>query len=61
MSRQNPNIPDIIKGVAALTEAIDTIGGEDKTDHDMAKIIVEAEMPLRNLVKYALDCLAAEH
>ena len=54
-----------IRGVAALAEALDCIGamhpsGDNKTDHDLAKVVVENEMPLRELVSYALECLAKD-
>lgn len=50
-----------IKGVAALAEALDTIGVEGKDDHEMSRIICEAELSLRALIRYALDSLAGDH
>lgn len=57
------SIPKAIKGVGALAEALDCIGGQqpsgdNKTDHDLAKVIVDNELDLRELVKFALDALA---
>lgn len=47
-----------IKGAGALQEALELIGAQDKTDHDMAKVIVDNELELRELVRFALDGLA---
>jgi hypothetical protein len=52
-----------IRGVSALAEALECIGGrhpsgDNKTDHDLAKVIVENKISLRELVGYALKCLA---
>lgn len=46
----------VIEGVAKLMRAIGTIGRG--TDHDLAKIIVDGEMELRALTRFALDSLA---
>lgn len=55
------NLTETIKGVAALAEALDMIGAEGKDDHAMAKIICDGELPLRDLVRYALNSLANDH
>lgn len=48
-----------LKGAAAVAEAIELIGNDqEKTDHDMAKIIVENELAIRDLVSFALKRLA---
>lgn len=59
------NIPRTIKGVGALVEALNCIGaqqpnGDNQTDHDLAKIIVDHEVELRELVRYALDALSGD-
>lgn len=41
-------------GAGALEKALDLIGEPDKTDHDLAKIIVDNEVELRALVRYAI-------
>lgn len=47
-----------LKGASAVAEAIELIGEDGKTDHDMAKIIVENELAIRDLVRFALSRLA---
>lgn len=48
-----------LKGAAAVAEAVNLIGNDrEKTDHDMAKIIVENELAVRDLVRFALKRLA---
>jgi hypothetical protein len=59
------NIANTIKGAGALQEALDCIGatepnGDGKTDHALAKIIVDNELALRDLVRYSLNALATE-
>lgn len=54
-----------LRGVAALSEMLDCIGGTDAsgaevTDHDVAKMLSGHELPLRALLRYALDQLASE-
>jgi len=47
--------PAILRGAAAILEALDLMGREEKTDHDLAKIIVDAEIDLRAIVQAALE------
>jgi hypothetical protein len=54
------NIPAAIHGCGALASALDCIGHEHRTAHDMAKIICDHEMELRALLAFALDSLASE-
>jgi hypothetical protein len=55
------NIPAAIKGAGALAEALDLIGTEGKTDHDMARIIHDNELVLRDFLKWGLHSLATDH
>lgn len=52
------NFPSAIRGAAALQEALDMIGAEGKDDHALAKVIVENESPLRDLVRHALNSIS---
>lgn len=54
------NIPRSIKGAGALAEALELIGAEGKTDHDMAKVITENELELREFLKWGLMSLASD-
>jgi hypothetical protein len=47
----------VIEGIAKLMRAIGTIGRG--TDHDLAKIVVDGELELRALYKFAIDELAS--
>ncbi len=47
------------RGASALLSALDVIGGSG-TDTDMAAIIVADEVPLRELIRFALVKLASE-
>jgi hypothetical protein len=49
---------DVAEGWAALTRALDMIGDTKKTDHDLAKIIVDHELQIRMLLVFALTKLA---
>jgi hypothetical protein len=54
-----------LRGVAALTDALDMIGGQFRdgapcTDKDMAKCVCDAELDVRALLKYALAKLSQE-
>lgn len=56
---------DVIRGVAALAEMLDCIGGIDPSgesigDHAVAKILVEYEISLRALVKYSIEQMAGD-
>jgi len=48
-------------GCGALYAALDEIGNQGHSDHDLAKVVVDNEMALRALLTYALNHLAAEH
>lgn len=50
-------LPDsaVLRGAAALADAIEIIGADGKTDHDLAKIIVDNEPHLRALIKTAIE------
>lgn len=54
------NIPNTIKGVAALSAALACIGAHTQSDSDVAKVVVENELALRDLVRYALNALASD-
>lgn len=54
------NMPAAIKGAGALAEALDLIGASEKTDHDMAKIIVDNDAALREFLKWGLASLATD-
>lgn len=54
------NITLSIKGAAALSEALDQIGGHEKSDHDLAKVIVENELSLREFLRWGLYRLATD-
>lgn len=58
MSAQ-PN-PSVLRGIAALVDALDLIGDVEKTDHDMAKIIVDASGDLAALASFALAAQAQQ-
>lgn len=65
MAMIRDNIPRTIKGVAALAEALDCIGatqpnGDNANDDLLAKIIVDNELALRELVRFSLNALATE-
>ncbi len=49
-----------IHGCGALMEILDLIGTGEKTDHDIAKLIVENELRLEALLRFALDRLAQD-
>lgn len=49
-----------IKGVAALAEAVDMIGAESGDDHKLAHVICDNELPLRELIRYALKSLGED-
>lgn len=55
---------EAIRGIAAVSEALNCIGAErfidGGGDHAVAKIVVDNEMQLRSLVAFALVCLASE-
>lgn len=56
MIRDNPIAA--LKGVVALLEALDKIGTEGVTDHDLARSVVVNETELRELARWALAELA---
>jgi hypothetical protein len=43
-----------LRGAAALMEALELIGASNATDHDMAKVIVDYELELREFLAGAL-------
>lgn len=51
---ESSRLPQAIRGIAALEEALGVVGVPEMTDHDMAKIICEHELELRALVNFAL-------
>lgn len=59
------NHPPLLRGIAALSAALNCIGGlapngDSIGDHAVAKIVVDNELELRALVKFAVDTLAEE-
>ncbi len=44
---------DVLRGAAALLEALDLIGDTERGDHDLAKIFCDHEMEIRELVGFA--------
>lgn len=48
----------ILRAAAALTEALDIIGAEGKTDHDLARIICDNEVDLAELARFAAHAAA---
>lgn len=45
----------VCRGAGAIMEAFSAMGREGKTDHDLAKSIVQSETDIRALVDYALE------
>lgn len=43
-----------LRGLAAVTEMVDSIGGHDVDDHVVAKVLVDNEMDIRSFLKDAL-------
>jgi hypothetical protein len=58
MGQKPQEAADIAEGWAALTRALDVIGNTEKTDHDLAKIIIDHEPQIRMLLVFALTQLA---
>lgn len=55
------NYPSALRGAAALQEALNLIGNDkEKTDHDMAKLIVDNELGLADLLRHFLSSIAEE-
>lgn len=52
--------PSVMRGVAALMDALDIIGQEGKCDKSMAEIICDHEIDLRNLMKWTVEALSEE-
>lgn len=54
------NYPSAIRGAAALQEALDLIGGDHEGEGDkmLAKVIVDNEVPLRDLVRHFLNSVS---
>jgi hypothetical protein len=48
-----------LRGAAALTEALALIGATNATDHDMAAIITDNELELRQMLEFTLKALTA--
>lgn len=42
-----------LRGLAAVTEMVDSIGGHDVDDHDVAKVLVDNEMDIRLFLRDA--------
>lgn len=58
--RQVPKLGSVCRGIAAVAFALDEIGCVERTDHDLAKHIVDADADVRALLDYALAKLAME-
>jgi hypothetical protein len=43
-----------LRGAAALMETLECIGHQNRDDHDMAKIMCDEELELRELLSFAL-------
>lgn len=43
-----------LRGAAALMEILEHIGATNATDHDMAHVVVDNELELRELLAFAL-------
>lgn len=55
------NYPSAIRGAAALQEALDMIGSDQENgDSALAKVIVDHELPLRDLVRHFLNTISAD-
>lgn len=56
------NIPSALRGASALQEALGLIGGDPDGDGDkkLAKVIVDAELDLANLLRHFLNSIAEE-
>lgn len=52
MSRDSHS--DVLRGVAAIQDALDLIGSE-RTDHDLAKVVVDHEKDILALTGFALQ------
>lgn len=44
----------VLRGIAALVDALDCIGDEDQGDAGMAKIVCDNELEIRCAVRFAL-------
>lgn len=51
----------VCRGAGAILDALATIGAPVDGDHSLAKHIVDAELDVRALVKYALVALADDN
>jgi hypothetical protein len=49
---------DAIAGYSVLTRALGHIGNHGSDDHGLAKVIVDGELEIRALLKFALTKLA---
>jgi len=47
-----------LRGAAAITQMLDMIGTDGMDDHDMARVFVENELEIRDLVSLALTVLS---
>lgn len=56
------DVPAVLRGAAALREMLDIIGDTDRAngDRDAAKILVDHELPLRELLTFAVNEVAGE-
>jgi hypothetical protein len=45
---------NVLRGVAAVQDAINCIGDPDKKDSDIAKLICDNELVIRELLEFAL-------
>lgn len=56
----NPKLGSVCRGIAAIAFALNEIGASGRTDHDLAKHIVDADADVQALLDYALAKLALE-
>lgn len=60
MSRDAQELAAVCRGIAAIALALDEIGATERTDHDLAKHIVDARADVNTLIDYVLGKLATE-
>jgi hypothetical protein len=49
-----------LRGAAAIAEMLDLIGAQDVTNHDVAKVLVENELAIRDMLAFVLSRLAGD-
>lgn len=45
----------LLRGLAAIDEMLDVIGAHDKDDHEVARVLCDNELDIRELVMFALS------